>query len=354
MHESFGTYVAQVAEISLRPDGRPKVERVVCAVDCGIAVNPDIIRAQIEGGIGFGLGAILKGEITLEDGLVEQGNFDGYQVLTIDEMPEVEVHIVPSTEQPHRRRRARRAADRAGGRQRLLRRHRQAGPGPALQPQHQRDRLTRCVCALPARGRRPGARQAAAAADLQPPEAFAGIADESARSVALFTEAGKVLQHPRCVNCHPAGDRPLQGEDAHLHIPAVQRGDGGIGVAGLRCTTCHQTANYDPAGVPGHPEWHLAPIEMAWAGKSLAEICAADQGPRAQWRQEHGGPGRAHGPRLAGRLGLGPGAGREPAPGTQAQFGALIAAWADTGARLPARVRPGGRPAHNSELPLCA
>ena len=78
----------------------PKVERVVCAVDCGIAVNPDIIRAQIEGGIGYGLGAILKGEITLKDGLVEQGNFDGYQVLTIDEMPKVEVHIVPSQVSP--------------------------------------------------------------------------------------------------------------------------------------------------------------------------------------------------------------------------------------------------------------
>jgi isoquinoline 1-oxidoreductase subunit beta len=100
VHKSFDTYVAQVAEISVRPDGMPKVERVVCAVDCGIAVNPDIIRAQIEGGIGYGLGAILKGEITLKDGLVEQGNFDGYQVLTIDEMPKVEVHIVPSQVSP--------------------------------------------------------------------------------------------------------------------------------------------------------------------------------------------------------------------------------------------------------------
>lgn len=100
LHKSFGTYVAQVAEISVRPDGMPKVERVVCAVDCGIAVNPDIIKAQIEGGIGYGLGAILKSEITLKDGLVEQGNFDRYQVLTIDEMPKVEVHIVPSQVSP--------------------------------------------------------------------------------------------------------------------------------------------------------------------------------------------------------------------------------------------------------------
>jgi isoquinoline 1-oxidoreductase beta subunit len=100
VHESFHTYVAQVVEISLKDDGGLKVERVVCAVDCGVAVNPDIIRAQMEGGIGFGLGAILKSEITLERGHVVQDNFDTYQMLTIDEMPKVEVHIVPSTEPP--------------------------------------------------------------------------------------------------------------------------------------------------------------------------------------------------------------------------------------------------------------
>ena len=100
VHELFNTYVAQVAEISLRDDGGIRVERVVCAVDCGIPINPDIIKAQMEGGIGFGLGAILKGEITLNGGRVEQTNFDTYRMLTIEEMPWVEVHIVPSTESP--------------------------------------------------------------------------------------------------------------------------------------------------------------------------------------------------------------------------------------------------------------
>jgi isoquinoline 1-oxidoreductase beta subunit len=100
VHESFNTYVAQVAEISLKADGSIKVVRVVCAVDCGIPVNPDIIKAQMEGGIGFGLGAILKGEITLDGGRVEQANFDTYRMLTIEEMPRVEVHIAPSTESP--------------------------------------------------------------------------------------------------------------------------------------------------------------------------------------------------------------------------------------------------------------
>jgi isoquinoline 1-oxidoreductase beta subunit len=96
---AFGTYVAQVAEVTVA-DGKVKVDRVVCAADCGTAINPDIIAAQIEGGVGFGLGAVLYGAITLKDGKVEQSNFDGYQVLRIDAMPKVEVHIIASTEPP--------------------------------------------------------------------------------------------------------------------------------------------------------------------------------------------------------------------------------------------------------------
>jgi len=98
--ESFKTVVAQIAEVSIDASGRPKVERVVCAVDCGVAVNPDQIRAQIEGGIGFGLGAVLKSQITLDKGSVQESNFDGYETLRIEEMPHVEVHIMPSAEKP--------------------------------------------------------------------------------------------------------------------------------------------------------------------------------------------------------------------------------------------------------------
>ena len=98
--EAFGSYVAQVAEITRGADGRIKIDRIVCAVDCGIAINPDVIRAQMEGGIGYGLSAILKGAITLKDGVVEQGNFDSYDVLRMDEMPKIEVYIVPSTASP--------------------------------------------------------------------------------------------------------------------------------------------------------------------------------------------------------------------------------------------------------------
>jgi isoquinoline 1-oxidoreductase beta subunit len=97
--ESFSTYVAQIAEVSVA-DGGIKVERVVCAVDCGIAINPDQVRAQMEGGIGYGLGAILKSQVTLTKGAVDQGNFDTYEVLRFDEMPQVDVHIVPSQEPP--------------------------------------------------------------------------------------------------------------------------------------------------------------------------------------------------------------------------------------------------------------
>jgi isoquinoline 1-oxidoreductase beta subunit len=98
--ESFHTYVAQVAEISLTKSGLPRVHRVVCAVDCGVAVNPDQVRAQMEGGIGFGLGAILKSRITLDNGRVVEGNFDGYDVLRINEMPSVEVYIIKSSAPP--------------------------------------------------------------------------------------------------------------------------------------------------------------------------------------------------------------------------------------------------------------
>jgi isoquinoline 1-oxidoreductase beta subunit len=100
VHESFDTFVAQVAEVAVDAEGRLKVERVVCAVDCGVAVNPDIIRAQMEGGIGFGLGAVLHNAITLKEGRVEQSNFDDYPPLRIHEMPAVDVHIVASTESP--------------------------------------------------------------------------------------------------------------------------------------------------------------------------------------------------------------------------------------------------------------
>ena len=100
VHFSFDSYVAHVAEVSIGKDGLPRVHRLTVAVDCGVPVNPDQIAAQMEGGAGFALAAALYGEITIENGVPKQSNFHDYQVLRIPEMPKVEVHIVPSQEQP--------------------------------------------------------------------------------------------------------------------------------------------------------------------------------------------------------------------------------------------------------------
>ncbi len=173
-------------------------------------------------------------------------------------------------------------------------------------------------------------------ATLKAASDFESIADKKERSVALFAEAGKVITHPRCVNCHPAGDRPMQGNDSHPHQPLVVRGADGLGAIGMRCTTCHGPANFNPGGVPGHPMWHVAPIEMAWVGKSLGEICEQIKDPK-----RNGGKSMEeliHHMSEDTLVGWGwtPGGDREPAPGTQKEFGGLIRAWAETGAACPA------------------
>jgi hypothetical protein len=177
----------------------------------------------------------------------------------------------------------------------------------------------------------------AASNTLASPDSFAGIADTDARSAAMFTELGKVLTNPRCVNCHPAGDRPHQGNESRLHQPPVERGADGHGTETMRCSICHQNANFDPGRVPGHPEWHLAPREMAWEGKTVPEICAQIKDPARNGGRkpedliEHIGSDTLVGWAWA------PGFGRTPAPGTQKQAGALVAAWVKTGAACPAR-----------------
>jgi hypothetical protein len=174
------------------------------------------------------------------------------------------------------------------------------------------------------------------AADLKAPASFASISDRAERSRALFVEAGKVIQHPRCVNCHPVGERPTQGNDMHPHSPLVVRGADDKGAIGMRCTTCHQSANFEASGVPGHPLWHVAPKTMAWQSKSLGQICeqikdtSRNGGKTLAAIHEH----MAH-DSLVG-WGWKPGGTRERAPGTQAQFGALIKAWIDSGAACPA------------------
>jgi hypothetical protein len=173
------------------------------------------------------------------------------------------------------------------------------------------------------------------ASTLRGPEAFRSMTDPMEHSRALFVEAGKVLLHPRCVNCHPQGDRPRQGLDSRPHEPPVVRGAAGHGVPAMECQTCHQATNIDHARLPGHPMWGVAPRSMAWYGRSLGAICEQLKDP-----EQNGGKTLAqiHEHMAHDSLvgwGWNPGVGREPVPGTQEVFGALIAAWIDMGAACP-------------------
>jgi isoquinoline 1-oxidoreductase beta subunit len=100
LYRSFGSWVAQVAEVTVTAEGGIQVQRLFCAIDCGMTVNPDTVAAQLEGAVAFGLSAALRGAITIDQGRVQQANFEDYPILTLAEMPEVEVHILPSTEPP--------------------------------------------------------------------------------------------------------------------------------------------------------------------------------------------------------------------------------------------------------------
>ena len=184
---------------------------------------------------------------------------------------------------------------------------------------------------------------AAQSATLRPPpKDFSSVHDDPSRSRAMFIEAGKVIQSPRCLNCHPVTRQPTQGDDLHAHVPPMHAGKGGHGVSGLRCTACHGKANITThlkgiASVPGNERWRLAPSSMAWQGKSLSEICTQIKDPARNGGHslaeihEH----MAKDPLVA--WAWQPGQGRVPAPGTQEQFGELIEAWIATGAHCPAR-----------------
>jgi hypothetical protein len=168
---------------------------------------------------------------------------------------------------------------------------------------------------------------------LQPPSAFTAIPDPGERSRAIFSELAKVLTHPRCMNCHPATNRLLQGDDKHPHRPVATRD--------TPCVTCHTDRNFtlhegaSYRSIPGHPRWMAAPIEMAWEGKSVGEICRQIKDPdrnggrNLSLLHEH----LAHDDLVA--WGWQPGAGRDAAPGSQALLGELVQAWIDTGGLCP-------------------
>jgi hypothetical protein len=178
--------------------------------------------------------------------------------------------------------------------------------------------------------------------DLKDPNAFLNIIDRAERSRVLFNEAAKVISSPRCMNCHPAGDQPHQGDDRHVHRPMTLRGAANNGVPGQHCMACHTDKNFFlPVGaanyqsIPGHPRWSLAPVEMAWEGKTLSEICrqikdpARNGGRDLALLQQH----VAKDDLVA--WGWRPGPGRQPAPGSQEQFGVIVQAWIETGAECP-------------------
>jgi len=175
--------------------------------------------------------------------------------------------------------------------------------------------------------------------ELRPPSFFDNVGDNGQRSRAIFAEIGKVLTHPRCMNCHPAGDQPLQGAERRIHFPPSRRP--GPNVFGDACSACHTDRNFrvpTPTtfqSIPGHPRWQLAPLSMAWEGKTLGEICQ-----QLKDKDRNGGRDLAmlHEHIAKDDLvawGWQPGRGREPAPGSQELVGRLVQAWIDSGAECP-------------------
>lgn len=108
------------------------------------------------------------------------------------------------------------------------------------------------------------------AADAQPASSSAEARGESEQ---LYMRMHQVLTHPRCLNCHPKGDSPKQGDLRRIHSPPITRGPADHGPLGLPCAACHQPKNYAASGVPGAPDWHLAPLSMAWEDKTPGELC---------------------------------------------------------------------------------
>jgi hypothetical protein len=161
---------------------------------------------------------------------------------------------------------------------------------------------------------------------------------DAAASRAAFLQVYSVLTSPRCQNCHPAGDAPLQGDDSHVHLQNVKRGKDGHGVYGMRCDTCHQTTNLPGAHMPpGNPKWSLAPPEekMVFVGRSPAQICNQIKDPK-----QNGGRSLqqlfdhvAHDD-LVG-WGWSPGEGRTLPPLSRSETAAQMRIWIDNGAACP-------------------
>jgi hypothetical protein len=151
--------------------------------------------------------------------------------------------------------------------------------------------------------------------------AFAGIAD--------------VLRNPRCLNCHTTTSFPRQGDDRHPHANLVRRGPDGHGVPGQPCSTCHQSENNSSSGVPGKPNWHLAPLSMGWEGLSDGDLCRAFKDPRKNGGRDLAALAEHLGSDPLVAYGWDPGGGRRPIPLPRAELVRLMGVWTGAGAPCP-------------------
>jgi len=170
----------------------------------------------------------------------------------------------------------------------------------------------------------------------------AGITEEARKLVVAdpaaltaFERVAAVLESPRCMNCHPRGERPAQGDDRLVHLMNVRRGPADRGLPAMRCSTCHQQHNNDGAGVPGAPHWRLAPKSMGWTGLSRRELCRT-----LLDRSKNGG--RSPAALMAHMTGdelvlwaWHPGAGRIPPPVSTDDFRRALEVWVNAGAPCP-------------------
>jgi hypothetical protein len=151
----------------------------------------------------------------------------------------------------------------------------------------------------------------------------------------MFDQISKVLLHPRCLNCHTSVDYPKQGDDRHAHLFRVVRGSDGRGAVGLRCTTCHQALNNTASGVPGAPDWHAAPLSMAWEQKTPTQLCRTllDKSKNGNRSVADLVEHLTNDPLV--HWGWAPGAQREPVPIAKPEFVALVRRWKEAGAPCP-------------------
>jgi len=389
VHEAFGTVVAEAVEISVER-GSIRVHRVVCAVDCGTAVNPDNVKAQMESAIVFGLGAALYGKLTIRNGATQESNFHDYKVLRMYEMPKVEVYIVPSDGQlggagepgtpPIAPAVANAVFALTGQRLRELplRLREEPSQKARVAPKHNIFALgSLLVCGLMlfvgcASKASPGSnaanqsplrsqqaerlqRQDPLRAGLRPvslqrstemiPESASMETSRSlqhARALQAFAVIDQVLQHPRCSNCHIPGDRPLQFDSQTPHAMNVMRGSDGNGSPVLHCSTCHGEANlpssYGPHAPPGALNWHLPPADrkMAWIGLPPAQLCAIIKDKKRNGGRDFNALIEHVSTDRLVLWGWNPGGDRAPVPVPHDEFVTEFKLWAAAGGPCPA------------------